>query len=144
MKSILVLFGAVLLLSCGSVKKGVDHMIPEADVMGLAHFGNLNTESDTYTIKSVRIEENKMILQVEFSGGCINFIPDMIGSEFLMKSLPPKRNIKFVLKKEGECRELKNKQFVFDISDFAYKKEKGSEIILLLENYNKPLCYIYN
>ena len=34
-------------------------------------------------------------------------------------------------------------EFVFDISEFTYKKEQGSEIILLLKDYDEPLVYSF-
>lgn len=140
MRIVLALFIIITITACGTKKAATS---VKEEVVGLASLGDVKQESDSYTIKSARIDGNNLILNVSFSGGCINYIPDLIGSEFIMKSLPPKRPIKFILKKEGECRELKEKEFVFDISSFAYKTEQGSEIILLLKEWDEPLVYVY-
>lgn len=136
-----------ILVSCSAgKKKNPDYLLGTnlAKYIIPAEIGDLKTESAEYIIKSARIEGNKMILLINFSGGCTSYKADLIGSEFLMKSLPPKRNVKLILEKEGDCREYKEVEFIFSIEELAYQKEKGSEIILLLQNYDKPISYIFD
>lgn len=109
-----------------------------------AKLGNIKVESADYEIKSVRLQGNILHIQITFSGGCVSFSADLIGSEFIMKSMPAKRPVKLILEKEGNCRELKEEEFAFDISELAYKKEKGSEIILLLQGYSEPIKYVFD
>jgi len=140
MKALTLILLVFILCSCG-VKK--DSSSTEVNHINKASFGDMKKETADYTIKWARIDGNKLIMMVTFSGGCIKYSTELVGSEFIMKSLPPKRSIKLILKKEGDCRELKEIELVFDISEFTYKKENGSEIILLLRGFDTPLPYIY-
>ena len=138
MKSVL-LVSISILISCGTSSK-----LDGNSKVKLAHIGDTNQKTDSYTIENARIEKNQLILTVNFSGGCEGFEGDLIGSNYLIKSFPAKRPIKFILQKEGECREFKSEQFVFDIKELAYKQEKDSEIILLLDGYEQPLSYVFH
>ncbi|MCB0477587.1 MAG: hypothetical protein KDC84_05465 [Crocinitomicaceae bacterium] len=133
-----------LLLSCGSTKEKINVSSSDPRDILKAVLGDVNQESDEYTIMDARIEKNILVLSIRYSGGCTSTQGSLIGNQNIMKSMPPKRSMKFILKKEGACRKMNEEQFVIDIQDLAYKKEKGSEIILLLDGFDTPLKYIYN
>ncbi len=139
-----IIIVAVLLFSCGTKKEAEIGGVLNDQKTHVATISHVNHSTDNYRIKSARIEKNLMILQVEFSGGCQGFVPKLEGSNAVLKSFPPKRGVQFVLNKQGDCRELKSEEFIFDISNLAYKKEEGSEIILLLDTYDQPLTYVYH
>lgn len=129
------------LFSCGTSKVKNDEI---EDRFKSAEFGDLASESEDYKVMDVRIERNRLILTITFSGGCTSTEGKLIANESIMKSMPPKRAMKFILKKEGACRKMNQEQFIFNIANLAYKQEKGSEIILLLEGYDTPLKFVYH
>lgn len=139
MKAVFTIFLALFILACSNTSKVLTSYTNSEKAL----LGDTKVETADYTIQDARIEKNQLILIVNFSGGCESFKGQLIGSKFLMKSLPPKRPVKFILKKNGDCREFKTEQFVYDISNLAYKKEDGSEVVLLVEGFEKPLSYVY-
>jgi hypothetical protein len=99
--------------------------------------------SDPFTLIDVHIDDmNMMHLTVEYSGGCEPHEFQIIGSKSILKSMPPQRPIMIVHKANGDaCRQIVREQILVNISDFAYTKETGSEIILLLDG--QRISYIY-
>lgn len=126
-------------MACGNSKNAA-----ESTATPKAVLGEIDFNAPTAQINSVRIEGNLMFLDVSYSGGCEEQGFSLVGSNMIMKSLPPKRGIRLQRDPKGDvCRELVSKSLVFDISDLAYTQEVGSEIILMLEGYREDIKYTF-
>lgn len=111
-----------------------------------ARLADMNQEfkSDNFTILDVHIDGNLMHLTVGYSGGCGEHKFDVVGSEMIMKSLPPQRPVLILHDAGGDkCRALITEQLTVDISAFAYQQEEGSEIMLVMEGREK-ISYKYS
>ncbi|SFT50855.1 hypothetical protein SAMN05216474_0964 [Lishizhenia tianjinensis] len=140
MKVLLFLVMSIALLACGNAKKSASEKMSTPKAI----LGEIDQNAPTAQINSVRIEGNLMFLEVSYSGGCEEQAFTLIGSNMIMKSLPPKRGIRLQRDPKGDaCRELVSKSLVFDISNLAYKQEAGSEIVLLLDGYKEEVKYTF-
>jgi hypothetical protein len=73
---------------------------------------------------------------------------DLTGSPSISKSLPPIRTMrldvkKIPLKKGDSAVVMMEQTLVFDITEFAYKQEVGSEIYLQFEGAKERILYTY-
>lgn len=100
-------------------------------------------KSDPFTLIDSHIDDMNMLhLTVEYGGGCKPHEFKILGSKAILKSLPAQRPIMITHNANGdECRAIVREEILVDISDFAYTKENGSEIILLIDG--QRLSYIY-
>jgi hypothetical protein len=100
-------------------------------------------KSDPFTLIDVHVDDlNKLHLTVEYSGGCKQHEFKILGSKAILKSFPAQRPIMITHNANSdECRQIVREEILVDISDFAYTKENGSEIILLIDG--QRLSYIY-
>jgi hypothetical protein len=109
-----------------------------------AIIGEPSEDNPSTTISNAELDGNILKLTVSYSGGCEDQVFDLVGDEVIMKSFPPKRSITLVRNSKGDvCREYITKELSFDLSELSYQKKNGSEIILLLQNYDKDIRYIY-
>ena len=100
--------------------------------------------SDGMTIKSASIVGNKMLVTVEYSGGCEDHTFEMVGSEVLMKSMPPKRNVYLIHHSNSDhCRELIQKTLEIDIKALAASPTPESKVVILINGYMSELTYTY-
>lgn len=148
MKTLLFSVSALLLLSCGTKKISGDgtgqtiEMKPEKKLE--ATLGKAEMNSHPVTISNAVIEGNKLILNVSYPGGCQEHFFKLVGSEMVAKSMPPQRGVRLVHTGEQDlCKALILKKLEFDISNLAYKKERGDVIMLNLEGWNEPLKYTF-
>ena len=100
MKSVL-LVSISILISCGTSSK-----LDGNSKVKLAHIGDTNQKTDSYTIENARIEKNQLILTVNFSGGCEGFEGDLIGSNYLIKSFQQKDQLNLSYKKKENAENL--------------------------------------
>ena len=100
-------------------------------------------KSDPFTLIDVHVDDlNKLHLTVEYGGGCKHHEFKIMGSKAILKSLPAQRPIMITHDANGDnCRSIVREEILVDISDFAYTKENGSEIILLIDG--QRLSYVY-
>ncbi len=100
-------------------------------------------QSDPFTLIDVHVDDMNMLhLTVEYGGGCKQHEFKILGSKAILKSLPAQRPIMITHNANGDhCRAIVREEILVDISDFAYTKESGSEIILLIDG--QRLSYIY-
>lgn len=141
MKLLSILAVSALLFACNNTKEVLE--IDPIDVKK-AQIGDVTQESAETTIKSAKLEGNILTLSVEYSGGCNDHSFELIGSEAVMKSMPPKRSVKLVHNSNGDsCRELLSETIKFDIRALAFAQTTGSEIVLMLDGYKQSISYIY-
>lgn len=149
MKLFITAASLVVLSACSTKKingNGSGQKIEMKEAKNLrATLGQIPNSTAVHTVKAARIKGNKMILQLSYSGGCSEHIFQLIGSENIAKSLPPVRSLTLVHTTEApdQCEALISKTLEFDISSLAYKKEKGSEILLALDGWDGKLSYVY-
>lgn len=150
MKTLLFLSTIVLVMSCRSKKNAtVDTSIVsnpiEVNTIKPAILGNTNaTESNAVLIEDVVLKGNVIYISISYSGGCEDHFFDLMGNQNISKSLPPLRSVKLIhTGKTDSCRELITKTLEFDISNLAYKKETGSEIVLNIEGWKEAVRYVF-
>jgi hypothetical protein len=101
-------------------------------------------ETDPIEIDTAFINGNILYLSVHYSGGCKYHRFEFIGNPAIMKSMPPKRSAKLIhMDDNDDCESIVNEQIEVDIRELSVTETTGSEIILLLENYQYPIHYIY-
>ncbi|ASS49735.1 MAG: hypothetical protein A3D31_09160 [Candidatus Fluviicola riflensis] len=148
MKTILLSISMLMLLACGTKKIAGDgtgqtiKMKTEKELK--ASLGKSEMNSNPTKITGVSIKGNKITLSISYSGGCKDHLFDLVGDEAISKSLPPQRTVRLVHTGEPDhCKALILKELEFDITELAYKQEKGSEIILNIEGWKEPVKYIF-
>lgn len=106
--------------------------------------GTFPEKNDPMNIQSAKIEGNNLILEVSYGGGCEEHDFSLVGSQMISKSLPPIRSVKLIHDAHGDkCKALIMKTLTFDISNMAYKQEKGSEIMLKIDGLKENLKYTF-
>lgn len=109
-----------------------------------AQLGDLSQRSDPFEIKNARIEGNLLLLEITYSGGCAWHKFECIGSEAVMKSLPPQRSLRLIHDNDNDsCEGIVHESLEIDISSLAISQTAGSEIVLILEGLNETLNYVY-
>lgn len=147
MKNFTIIILSLFIISCGNSKKTVNQQKEmEEKAIEKPHkkailVQDWNKYRDTapYNILDINLKGNIITLDIDYSGGCKVHEFDLVGSVFIMKSLPPKRGIKLFHNSNGDdCREKIITSIHFDISEFAYA---NGEIILNLEHYKESIRY---
>lgn len=136
-----------LLFSCGNKKlvgDGEGQKLKTSTIENVGTLGQFPEESTPITIEEAEIVGNQLVLKVSYGGGCQEHDFKLIGSEMISKSMPPIRAIKLIHNGNNDmCKALIMQTLKFDITAFAYKQEKGSEIMLRLDGVKEPLRYIF-
>ncbi len=102
-------------------------------------------QSDSIEILAVQINNNLMEIEVAYSGGCQSHLFSLKGSPNISKSLPPIRRIKLVHNSNGDqCKKYIIQKLEIDITELAYKKIKGSQIILKLDGWKSKIIYTFS
>ena len=144
MKSILFLPIIALLFSCGNSKKVTEEVSnSQGNKVVKALIGEFK-KSDSFSIKSASISGNKLLLTIEYTGGCTDHQFEFIGSPMIMKSMPPIRAVQLVHNANNDsCESQITEVLEIDIRCMAYNQNAGSEIFLTLEGWDEKLKYIY-
>ena len=109
-----------------------------------AILGEVGNATDPLTIIGVAVTGNNLSLVVQYSGGCATHSFQLVGSEYLSKSLPPIRQVALIHQANGDmCKMLKTDTLCFDIRDLAYKQEPSSEVFLNLQGWNESVNYVF-
>jgi len=152
MKSVFGIAALVILAACSTAKikgDGEGQVIntgkPEKLMKATIGYKFIPKDSVLSTvIDTAYIDGNTMTIKVHYGGGCGEHFFALEGNQAISKSLPPIRTITLSHSgKQDVCKAIVHKTLRFDISDFAYKKENGSEIFLNLEGYDEQLKYTY-
>ncbi|GAB5418986.1 MAG: hypothetical protein Crog4KO_00330 [Crocinitomicaceae bacterium] len=117
---------------------------PEKPERIKAILGDVNRKTDYYSIISAEIEGVLLFMTVEYSGGCARHSFEFVGSQAISKSLPPQRAVQLMHDNGDDmCESIVRRDIEIDISELAYQQTAGSEIILNLEGYDKPLKFVF-
>ncbi|MBL4862648.1 MAG: hypothetical protein JKY09_06495 [Crocinitomicaceae bacterium] len=102
------------------------------------------SDSDPLKIVDVAIHENSLFIDVSYTGGCALHKFECVGSEAIMKSLPPKRSVKLIHSNgDDTCKSLVKQTIQVDITTLAADQTSGSVIVLLLEGFKGEIKYTY-
>ncbi|MFN5784513.1 MAG: hypothetical protein ACK457_01020 [Flavobacteriia bacterium] len=146
MKLFPILIFAMLLSACGVHKNNSinDGDQPNANIMLTATIGEVNAPSDPFSISDVRVQGNKMFIEVSYSGGCQEHAFQLVGSSMIAKSLPPIRHMQLVHESNDDaCRMMILKTIEIDVKALAYQQETGSKIYLTIEGWQDRIEYTY-
>ena len=145
MKNIVIFCLLLATVGCKTQKNHEKSKITDTlKTMLTAEIGKINAPSDAVVIKSVRVEGNKLFLDIQYSGGCEEHAFQFIGSPVIAKSLPPIRAVQLVHAANGDaCKKLIEQTLEIDISALAYKKEIESKIFLNLQGWAERIAYTF-
>lgn len=145
--SLIALFILCLATGCLSGKKTtVDNSSGEESATTHCKAFTLNPESyrmeadDPYQLKNARIEDDCLILDITYSGGCgrVNF--DMVGHETQTKAPPPIYLLRIALADRDNCRSNVDTTLYFSL-DAIEKRDKEQQVMIRLKNWEKNLFY---
>jgi hypothetical protein len=154
-KIILSLILLQFLIACGTKKKATKEkeialinpttQVEVKEQYPQATLGSTDQKSDPYTINSIVIEGNFMIIDVSYGGGCETHEFSLFGNEASSKSIPPNRSIQLVHNSKGDfCKAVVTETLKFSISILAENYEKNNLIKLKLPNFDKTFEYSYD
>lgn len=145
MRYLTVLFILLLISSsCGTMKETEQKPIETESKAQKAIIGEPSEDNPSTEILNAEVNGNILKLTVAYSGGCEEQVFDLVGSEMVMKSFPPKRNMTLVRDSKGDaCREYISKELLFDLTELSHQKKNGSEIILLLNGFEKEIRFVF-
>jgi hypothetical protein len=151
MKTFIIICLTILAVGCKSSKNVVVTDLPPKDTVQknenvaiAASIGRIDQASDPISISDVRIEGNKMLINVSYGGGCEEHNFQVIGSPMISKSLPPVRAIQLVHVANGDkCKMNVMKTLEVDLKELAYKQEAGSKIYLTLGGWSQQIEYTF-
>jgi hypothetical protein len=138
------LFLSIFLIGCGIKIKTEDNFSNKSDEVIRAKIGRINIYSDPFIFNSVEISGNYLLLEITYKGGSEKHDFKFIGSSTISKSMPPIRDVQLInLAIQGSYNEEIVEKLKVDISELAYKKEKGSKIYFKLIGWEKRLEYVF-
>ncbi len=128
----------VYILSCDSVNQEESNCNEEILIDS-----NLfaNAPDDSFSFKSVEINQNCLTLSVEYGGGCGDVEFKLIDSDLVMESTPPQRNIRLSLNDRDYCKAMITKKLFFDLTPIQVVE--GGKIILHLTDWEEQILYNY-
>ncbi|PCJ82377.1 MAG: hypothetical protein COA49_02480 [Bacteroidetes bacterium] len=132
------LMGSMTLTSCRTYE------ITDASNNEVGADETLDFQNDNppFTFLDVKIEEDSLIVLVQYSGGCGNHEFEIEKVGFLMKSLPPKQPIRIIHRSDNDpCRSLIQEELKFDVSSF--RGTPDGITVLILENWPLHINYSY-
>ncbi|WP_442264871.1 DUF6970 domain-containing protein [Tenacibaculum sp. ZS6-P6] len=100
------------------------------------------TNTDSYSITLVSIQNNILTLEVT-SSGCSgdSWVMNLIDSDEISESFPPQRNLKLELINNEACTSVVTKEVKFNISQLQVTRI--NQVILNLNGWNSPINYNY-
>ena len=141
MKNLLIISSlSIVLLACGNINKSSKKNSTVIHPVLLTNdFSTLARESSETTILNALVSDSTLTLNISYNGGCKDHDFQLIGSNFIQKSLPPIRNIMLIHNSNGDdCRELIEQELKFNISEFKYP---NGDIMLSLQGYKPKILF---
>jgi hypothetical protein len=149
MKTFLLVIISFLAFSCKTEKIMTDAEIAKTEKTDdtrlkiVASLGDKLSENDFYTITSVRLEKNKILIDVNFSGGCAKHDFKAIGLSLNSQSVQPIRQIQLVhLSNNDQCKKLILQTLEIDIKQILVNNGVGSKSIFKIDGWKDQLEYI--
>lgn len=144
---ILIGVAALFLAACGNKKDAaatvekVEEILPTIPTITVDRENEITT-GDNYTINDVRIDNNKMVINVSYGGGCETHEWKLLTNGAMMKSMPPQMNVTLWHNSNGDnCRGWITEDLEFNLSPIN-SGDKGT-IVLRLRNYDTKIVCEY-
>lgn len=142
------ILGIILFSSCKTTEEVIVEEIteevelkPQRNYHVIATLGKF-PESDPVDIDSVWVQGNSLLINVSYTGGCALHKFEFVGSEAIMKSMPPQRVVKLIHYDGADsCESIVNQTIEINITPLSITETAGSEIILVLGK--QKIKYIY-
>lgn len=101
------------------------------------------TTNDAFEILSQKVEGDKLVMEVQYGGGCELHTFELISNGAYMKSLPMKLNVWLTHNgRNDRCRAMLTNTITFDIS--SLKPKSGNELHLIINgNADNKVIYKY-
>jgi hypothetical protein len=110
-----------------------------------SEIGDITTYSDAFNILNYSINEDLLVLDISYVGGCKQHTFKLIGSPYISKSLPPIRQVKLIHNSNGDtCNNKIFKTIKINLKPLAYQMNKPGEIYLQCDSWNQKLLYKSN
>ena len=100
-----------------------------------------NSPNDIFEFINVEIENNCIIILIEYGGGCGEVEFKLIDSEIVAKSNPPQRDIRLSFKDDDDCEALIRKEITFDLTPIQIVGT--NKVYLNILNWDKGILYTY-
>lgn len=100
----------------------------------------INTKTDDYQIVDVRIEDNCLLIDFHYSGGCGEIKYQLIAKE-IYNQYQNYHELRFILEDNDPCEAWLFKTSSFNIS--SLKNKDNNSINLKLENFSSIINYTY-
>ncbi len=142
LKYLVTLFISIVMLpSCKSLKEtNVESPVNICESMTFNNTPFSEIETDYYSVDSVYIENNCLVIWANYGGGCGDASFKLYYSDKVMESSPPKTNLFLQLKDQDHCRAIVQQKLYFNLSFFDnYANEDG--ITLRLSGLDKSVFY---
>jgi hypothetical protein len=104
--------------------------------------------SDAFIINDAYIADDRLVVKVQYGGGCGNTTFKLLTNGYFMESNPVQLNILLSFIDEDPCEALIQTHRCFDLTELAdhykdgYQTQQG-KIILHLKDYDEDLEYIF-
>ncbi len=122
-----------------------DMTLPESNCASFAvidSFTYTNSATSPYTINSVSINDDCLIIDVSASGCDGNtWEMQLVDSGSVSESNPPQRYVKFFLINTEDCLAFVDRARSFDLTSLQIEGE--NEIIINVDDYSDPVTYTY-
>ena len=127
-----MLFG-VLFCNCKGTKKSAKEsqdVKKSGDIVLFTKpLDSLNT--DYFDIDSISMKDQTLMVYVTYGGGCGNVEFDMFYKPQILTVMPHRKTLYLKLTDNDPCRELVQKELLYDLSVFNDEARKGGVIIIL-------------
>jgi len=148
MKTFLIIIISFFAFSCKTEKILTDAEISKNEENTssnrkiLALLGEKSASNDAFTITSVELQENNLIVVVTFSGECMDHEFKATGLTINQQITQPIRQIQLVhLSNNDKCKQLITQTLEIDIKEIAVNKTAGSKTIFKIDGWNDQYEY---
>lgn len=144
MKNLLIIISLVFLISsCKSLKKTEQQQDTSPDICESMSFNSKpvdNISTDYYSIDSLTIDNNCLVIWVTYSGGCGDADFEMYYTDRIIETNPPKTKLRLQLTDNDPCRAIVQQKLFYNLSFFDdYAADKG--LLIELVDSNKSVLY---
>lgn len=149
MKLIQLILFSLLIFSCKTDKILSDLQLAKqqekskSNIQLNAVLGDKIPLNDSYTISTIEIKGNKMLVDVSFSGGCMFHEFKAIGLPINNQALQPIRQIQLSHNSNRDnCEKLISLTLEIDLKPIALNQQVGSKTIFILDGWKDQITYI--
>ncbi len=149
MKTFLLVIISFLAFACKTEKIMTDAEMAKTEKTDdkrlkiVASLGDKVFENDLYSITNIRMEENTMLIDINYSGGCEKHVFKVIGLPLNSQSVQPIRQIQLVhLSNNDRCKKMISQTLEIDMKEIVVNNAVGSKSIFKIDGWKDQLEYI--